>query len=193
MKVDLRTAADYQRQPWKNGGGVTTELASHGEANRRVWRVSVADVERSGPFSDFTGYERTLMLLEGDGMELVFEGYPPQVLDRVHQAVVFDGGWKTDCRLLGGPVKDLNLMVDRERAHGSLAVLPAYAGGHFAVAAPWTLLYCLTGSIRVEVAGGEYCVRRGELLRLDEAEGTQLVLHEGHPGATLADIRIVRK
>ncbi len=35
-----------------------------------LWRVSIADVERDGPFSRFPGIDRTIVLLEGAGMRL---------------------------------------------------------------------------------------------------------------------------
>ena len=193
MKVAHLKEGDFRRERWKNGGGETTELARHEEDGRWVWRVSVAEVARDGPFSDFTGYDRMIVLLEGKGMELRFAGRESQRIDHVHQPFAFDGGWKTDCRLLGGPVRDLNVIVDRSRARGSVAIIPAYGGRTFEVDAAWTLVHCLAGSARIEVAGAEYCLRRGELLRLEEAEGTPAALHEGHPGTLVADIRIVRQ
>ena len=193
MKVDHLEAADFRRERWKNGGGYTTELARHDEDGRFVWRVSVAEVAQDGPFSDFTGYDRIIVLLEGGGMELAFEGHGSRRIDHVHQPFAFDGGWKTDCRLLAGPVKDLNLIVERSRARGSIAIVAAYGGKTFEISSAWTLVYCLAGSARIEVAGSEYCVHAGELLRLDEAQGTPAALHEGHPGTVVADIRIVRK
>ncbi|MEC4600651.1 HutD family protein, partial [Burkholderia vietnamiensis] len=42
--------------PWKNGGGVTREIAAYppGAAlDAFAWRVSVADVGAGGPFSRF--------------------------------------------------------------------------------------------------------------------------------------------
>ena len=193
MKVQLLEKGDFRREPWKNGGGFTTELARHDEDGGWVWRVSVAEVERDGPFSDFAGHDRIIVLLEGKGMELSFEGHGTQRIDRVHQPFGFDGGWKASCRLLGGPVRDLNLIVDRARAHGSIAVLPAYGGSTFSLDADWALFLCLAGSARIEVAGSEYCPHAGELLRIDEGGGAAVALHEGHPGTAVADIRIVRK
>jgi uncharacterized protein len=193
MRARVLRAADFTRQPWRNGGGFTTELAIEGDADRWLWRVSVAEIERSGPFSDYAGYERTLMLLEGDGMELVFDAAPAKRLDRPHLPFTFDGGWKTECRLLGGRVLDFNLMVDRARAHGAVAVLAAYGGKDFALAADWSLFYCLTGAVGIEVAGARYDVRRGELLRIDGAAGAPAKLTELHPATLVADVRIERR
>jgi hypothetical protein len=67
------TTADYRQTPWKNGGGRTTLLALHPPAAdfaRFAWRASVADVATDGPFSEFAGVDRTLVLLRGAGMRL---------------------------------------------------------------------------------------------------------------------------
>ena len=71
--VRLLTPADFHSMPWKNGAGRTTEIAVHppGAAlDTFAWRVSIADVERDGPFSRFPGIDRTIVLLEGAGMRL---------------------------------------------------------------------------------------------------------------------------
>ncbi|TIN81446.1 MAG: HutD family protein, partial [Mesorhizobium sp.] len=66
-------AAEYRSMPWKNGGGVTTEIAvspSGAGLDDFDWRVSMARVELSGPFSQFAGIDRTLAVLEGEGIVL---------------------------------------------------------------------------------------------------------------------------
>ena len=68
MKLVHRTASQYLRQPWKNGGGTTTELAIQSRGEDWSWRLSLADVDTSGPFSDFVGYRRTILLVSGRGM-----------------------------------------------------------------------------------------------------------------------------
>ena len=113
-------ASECVRQRWKNGGGTTTELAREDDGDRWLWRASVANVETSGPFSDFTGYRRIIALLDGNGMALSFNGAPAVVIDRPYEPFAFDGGLRTDCRLLGGPVRDFNLIVDANRMHATL-------------------------------------------------------------------------
>src|SRR5512147_1621544 len=65
--------ADYRTMPWKNGGGRTTEIAAAprgADLAGFTWRISVAELERDGPFSAFPGVDRTLVLLAGNGMRL---------------------------------------------------------------------------------------------------------------------------
>ena len=97
-------------QRWRNGGGWTRELfASPPGADRRV-RVSVAEVEADGPFSVFPGVQRWFCVLSGGGVELTVDARA--LLLKVGDAPVgFDGGAPTNCRLIDGPTRDLNLMV----------------------------------------------------------------------------------
>ena len=61
---------DVAATPWRNGGGVTRELAVWPAQGEWAWRMSVAEVDRSGPFSRFEGIERWLAVLQGNGVQL---------------------------------------------------------------------------------------------------------------------------
>jgi environmental stress-induced protein Ves len=108
-------AAERVAVPWKNGGGVTREILARPEGADMadfVWRVSLADVGADGPFSAFADVDRILTMVEGEGMDLTVGGEPRRVDTRfVPQA--FPGDLPTDCRLLGGPVVNLNVMWRR--------------------------------------------------------------------------------
>ena len=189
MRFRHLTASDFVRQPWKNGAGSTTQLAVEGDGERWLWRLSAADVERSGPFSDFSGYERTIMLLEGDGMDLDVDGHVVE-LGAPFEPFMFDGGARTSCTLRAGPVRDLNLMVDCRRARGSVQVV---APDHFRGArldAPWALVYALRGWTRIAMDGVDVSLAPGELLRLDDARGAELALLGLERGARVALVLI---
>lgn len=101
-------------QPWKNGGGITYELAAGPEgADMRSfdWRISVAEVASDGPFSTFTGIDRTLVLLEGS-VELVVDGRS-NTLSSGRSRLSFDGAASTSAHVVAGPVRDLNIMSRR--------------------------------------------------------------------------------
>ena len=98
--------------PWKNGGGITHEMIrvpATGEPF--LWRVSIAQIDASGPFSNFTGYRRNMVLLRGAGLRLTFAAGAEKHLLDIGDMTAFDGAVATDCELLGGPCTDLNLMV----------------------------------------------------------------------------------
>ena len=104
--------------PWKNGGGVTTEVAvSPADAglNDFDWRVSMARVEGSGPFSQFAGIDRTLAVLEGEGIVLDIAGRPPISVTRATDPLSFPADVSTAAALIGGPITDLNVMTRRGR------------------------------------------------------------------------------
>lgn len=80
--VCLLTPSDYRRMRWKNGSGWTTEIAVDPQdtglnSKHFDWRISMARVESDCEFSAFPGYDRTILLAEGAGMELSFDDKGP--------------------------------------------------------------------------------------------------------------------
>lgn len=119
MRIRHLKPADFRSMPWKNGGGTTHEIAVGPEGAGMedfLWRLSVAEVATSGPFSAFPGVDRTITLLEGDGLKLDFDEGDDLVLDVPWRPAAFDGGRACQGRLIGGPVKDFNVMTRRGRA-----------------------------------------------------------------------------
>ncbi|MGI6245398.1 MAG: HutD family protein [Pseudochelatococcus sp.] len=109
---------DFRRMPWKNGGGETLEVAVHppmASVNDFDWRVSMAKVAADGPFSGFPGVDRTLAVLEGEGIELMVAAGPAKTLRRESEPYSFPADVPTGARLLGGPITDLNVMSRRGR------------------------------------------------------------------------------
>jgi environmental stress-induced protein Ves len=119
--------ADYPAMPWKDGGGVTEQIAIEPPdaslAGGFLWRLSMARVERSGPFSRFEGYERTLMLIEGDGLDLDFGVHGRIRMEGPLRPVVFSGDWEARAALTHGPVRDLGVISDRARLRQEVRVL----------------------------------------------------------------------
>jgi len=111
--VQIIRQSSFSATPWRNGGGVTHEairVPATGDSFR--WRVSVAHIDASGPFSDFAGYDRTMVLLRGAGVTLKFAA-EQRILRHIGELAEFDGAVSTYCELLAGPCVDLNLMVSK--------------------------------------------------------------------------------
>jgi environmental stress-induced protein Ves len=109
--VQILRRHDYQTRPWKNGGGRTHEVfrtPATGEPFR--WRLSLAEVGGSGPFSDFSGYQRFLTLLDG-AFTLRFADGECVKLGQVGDLVRFDGARGVHCEIAGRASSDLNLIV----------------------------------------------------------------------------------
>jgi uncharacterized protein len=110
---------DCAPQPWRNGGGQTRELLAWPDAKAWHLRLSVASIDRDGPFSAFAGVQRRFAVLAGAGVELQW----PARCCSLHVAdepVGFDGADAPLCRLINGPTVDLNLMWQAGAGHGSL-------------------------------------------------------------------------
>ena len=111
---------DLQTLPamaWKNGGGVTREIVREptgANLDDFDWRVSVADIAAAGPFSRFVGIDRHLLLLEGDGVNLTSAETGLDVNLLADDTVLaFSGDVDMSSQLLGGAVRDFNVMVKR--------------------------------------------------------------------------------
>ncbi len=126
MRVIRQTS--FTAVPWKNGGGVTHEaIRVPPSGDPFQWRVSIAEIGTSGPFSDFAGYHRFMVLLRGAGVVLRFSaprGAGPEARDLrvVGDLVEFDGALATHCDLVDGACVDLNLMVSNTLAGVSARV-----------------------------------------------------------------------
>ena len=70
MSWNVVRLADVAATPWRNGGGVTRELVAWPPQGEWQWRMSVAEVESSGPFSRFEGVQRWFAVLSGEGVAL---------------------------------------------------------------------------------------------------------------------------
>ncbi|MER6449063.1 HutD-family protein [Streptomyces venezuelae] len=158
-------AADRTATVWKNGGGVTREIAAWPEGagmDDFGWRASLAEVAADGPFSAFPGIGRTLTLAEGAGMDLTVAGVR-RLVDERYAPQDFPGDAPTDCRLLDGPVVNFNVMYRRDAVEAQTAVVRGALG--LTVPPGDTLLVtALDGPAVLEHPGG-----RTELLPYDAA------------------------
>ncbi|HOO62837.1 MAG TPA: HutD family protein [Synergistaceae bacterium] len=136
----------FRISPWKNGGGKTTELyASYAPGEKQfLWRISMAGVIQDGAFSDFSGYDRVLLLLEGKGMTLFHEDHGTARMEKPLDLARFSGNWKTRAVLLDGPLRDFNVMTRRDRCTAEVTVFSpegeyplAPGGDHFLLYLPW--------------------------------------------------------
>jgi environmental stress-induced protein Ves len=149
--------AEHRVMPWKNGLGTTAEIAvdppGSDVAGGFRWRLSIASVERSCAFSAFSGYERTIMVIEGKGMELRLPDLAPRRIDRLYEPFVFPGDRGADCTLIDGPIRDFNLMVDRASLRALTRIRSLAAGWHSLVLAGTTaIIHCLSGAAELALA-----------------------------------------
>lgn len=168
MRLTRTGPGQFREMPWKNGRGSTTELMIEPPgatlAGGFLWRLSMADVTEDGPFSPFPGLDRTLLLLEGNGLELDHGIHGRVLLPGPLVPAAFSGDWPTRGRLLDGPCRDFNVMSDRRLRHLVLVLRPGPEPA-FLPAAETLLVYPVRGSVWVR--SPECRVAAGELLRID--------------------------
>jgi uncharacterized protein len=148
--------SDFIVTPWKNGGGVTREaLRVPPSGDPFLWRVSVAQIDRSGPFSDFAAYNRTMVLLRGSGVDLTCANGERYPLRNIGDLMEFDGAQAMQCALVAGPCVDLNLIASkslgsvRARVHRlrEPLAMPASAGS--------TLIFPIDAAVTMRSVGGD--------------------------------------
>jgi uncharacterized protein len=161
---------EYRTVPWKNGGGTTVELyVSPAGSVEFDWRVSIASIAASGPFSTFSGYDRCIVLLQGQGMSLDIEGTGNMPL-RALKPFSFSGDAKVTGVLQDGPVSDFNLIVRRSFATGQIEVLQKREHLDLPVGNAIKYVYLIDGSAKF----GQETVQSGESIVLDHQEGLSL-------------------
>jgi environmental stress-induced protein Ves len=153
--MQVLRAADYRSMPWKNGGGVTMEIAvSPADAGLDDfnWRISMARVESGGPFSSFVGIDRTLSVLDGEGIDLAIAGRAPTRLVRDSPPLPFPADVPTGASLIDGPIVDLNVMTRRGRCRHSVERIELSGTLEIGSGAETVLVFSLAGGVEVHAS-----------------------------------------
>ncbi len=166
--------AGHAQMPWKNGRGVTEQIAVEPEGaplDAFAWRVSTAAVSEGGPFSAFAGCERILVVIEGDGLALNGEPVPPLAPHR------FSGDADTAATLAGGTIRDFNVIV-RRGLRASCEVVRVSGEASLPTGGAAQLVYCARGAVACE----GHPLETSDALRVDDGEalrvtGEGIVLH----------------
>ncbi|GAB3833264.1 HutD family protein [Kribbella italica] len=167
----LQRASEQHRVAWRNGAGLTTELAGDppggGSAAEFAWRVSLAEVTEDCDFSLFPDVDRTIVLVEGEALSLELQGI--EHILTPYEPFRFDGAIEVRCRV-AGPTRDLNVMTRRGQAHATVAVehlVPGQAPLALPKADPLVLV-CLAGSVTLRATNASVALTVGDVAELDE-------------------------
>jgi environmental stress-induced protein Ves len=156
-------AESHRRMPWKNGGGVTTEIAVFPEGaglDDFAWRLSMASVTSDGPFSLFGGVDRTLAVLQGEGIVLSVDGMPNVELTRASQPFAFPADVSASARLVGGPIIDFNVMTRRGRFAHRVERLSGAQSSSACRKVMLTIILCAGGTAAVVSDGVQMALGR---------------------------------
>lgn len=173
----------FRRTPWKNGGGVTVDIADayrpgavEGGWEGMIWRFGRTSISIAAHFSDLTGYERMQIVVAGSG--LVLETPTGEIdVRRPFTPVRFDGGTPIVSRLENGPVEVVNLMADRTLCDIDLTV--TQKDGALDLAAGAHVIYAAQAPIAATMAGLSISVPPLHALRFDTHEATRLTVQSG--------------
>lgn len=152
----LIKAADYTEQPWKNGGGLTHEIAADD-----FWRVSIATIDREGPFSEYRGYDRTIVAIEGDPVELQVGS--ETIALTPYEPFEFAGEEPVYARVRGR-ARDFNVMTRRDEMAHDVEIV---SGHHrFVIDEDEFALVYATAETRVE----DFTLAAGDTLAIEDVE-----------------------
>ncbi len=194
--VESIAARDLRPMPWKNGGGVTREIASYPEAatlDTFVWRISLADVAQAGPFSSFSHIDRTLVVTRGGPMVLVNNGTHEQHSLPRWKPYRFKGEASITAQLPNGPTQDFNLMTRRGACIGQLDLRET--AQTLNLEPDSTLLHCAAGSFTITLSQSTpavYTLQTGDTLHIVLAPHAALALDikPNQPDSRLIDARL---
>jgi len=131
---------DYIRMPWKNGLGITEEVIAFPSGSGLAdfgWRLSIAHVGADGPFSLFAGIDRTIALLDGEGLLLDLPGQTVELAPG-GEPLPFSGDLEISSRNTAGPTIDLNVMTRRGQFEHRMSRIQGAAS--IEIANPLTIL-----------------------------------------------------
>lgn len=178
--MDILRKSHLKDVPWKNGGGITRHIAEATYNSQTAWRLSRADVDTQGPFSNFEGLTRILTIVSQHRMLLRHQTGVIQA--QPWAPVTFDGGLAVTSELPDGPLTDFNLMFDPSLCSASVTTL---RGPHTLTLTPkkggLIALHGLSGQATL----AEHTVETGDTALLDAASPLAL---EGEAAVLKIDI-----
>ncbi|RXT25424.1 HutD-family protein [Rhizobium leguminosarum] len=181
---------DHKRMPWKNGKGETVEIAVFppGAAiNDFDWRISMATVAEDGPFSIFPGIDRTLAILDGNGMVLDVAGSLPVLLTTASEPLAFPADIAVAARLQDGAITDLNVMTRRVGLAHTLIRIDVDGSKTVPLPPSTCLFLCHRGTLSFRRDGKNGALAAGDALLIEDAAATVLEI-DGEAKSYLASV-----
>lgn len=159
--------ADYLTVPWKNGLGSTREILQAVDKQGLRYRISQAEIVENGYFSDFSGLQRTMVLLSGTGLEMTHQtplGARFSSLTKALDKVEFSGADPTFAAISSGAIENLNIMVRQTDTQATVAALTSQS----------TLMFSKATCTLLE---GVYSLTQARLYHVDTHQEITLAPH----------------
>lgn len=169
--MKIWTPNEFKTVNWKNGGGLTEELLVYPEVDPFKWRMSVATIQSSGPFSFFRGYRRILVLLSGE--IAITHSHKSEVILQPMNPYLFEGDMKTDCRLLSESSRDFNFIFNPDFVDCKLSCTVVKAGDKVRLKEGPCFVYVSEGRVRIHDSTcleTTYVLERHHLCQFEEQQ-----------------------
>jgi len=165
--IELIRADQYTKMLWKNGAGFTLEIArSQGEGDFE-WRISMADVTTSGPFSLFPNKQRIISVLDGQGMVLQVDDLAAKTLNQ-GDIFAFHGESQVQSELVDGAIRDLNLIYDPAKFHARFQRVDSTEAQTFLSSADLIFIFNQGGETEVNVDDHSVQLAAHETLKIEK-------------------------
>ena len=177
--AQILKAENYREGRWLNGLGLSWDIAAtphDAEAQDFEWRMALARIDSSVAFSHYPNVDRIFTLIEGHGLELVFNDRKILKVDKRFVPHEFAGDEKTACVVNNGPCRALNLFIRRGTWKASVRVLSADDTLNI-ISAQTTLALALQGSFKLGAGGTLNC---GDALHLSPGDSAELEAEARH-------------
>lgn len=146
--TSLFRRSDFREGRWRNGRGVSWDIASDRPGEAFDWRLAVARIDNDAPFSHYPGIDRIFTLIDGAGLSLDVAGAGVLPVPERFVPTHFSGDADCTCKLINGPCRALNLFLRRDSVGAQVIIHDG--GGSVAVGHSGdTLLFVLRGTARV--------------------------------------------
>jgi len=166
-----------QEQPWANGMGSTLLIDSGPEPDQWQWRLSVARIERDGPFSTLPDTRRAFVPLDAP-IRLRFRDGRERDLLRL-SLMTFDGADAPHAELVDGATRAFNLML-RGNAQAELIARPLNGSMLLPMRADtcW-YVHLLSGRAQLHVADETHALDGGDHVWISPITGVRTQLEGG--------------
>ena len=136
--------------PWKNGKGITHEIAKSCDENGIIWRLSLAKITQDGPFSTFPNLSRISIVISGEGMRLIETNTDAKVLALLHKPTLFSGDQPIEAQLINGPVQNFNIIYDPTKTKSTVHILKGPESNKLSTKNGKKIaIYCLSGTLTI--------------------------------------------
>ena len=189
QRITPISRSNFVKGTWRNGRGVSWDIASDQAfgAERFGWRFALAEIAASGPFSHYPSVDRVFTLVEGDGVDLEFNGGKALAVHQRHVPHGFPCDVPTHCTLRGDRALALNLFIQRGEWRADVEIVDVK--GTLSLPVGFLLVFVLQGSVTI----GNMVLEQGDAARIQgsghcEASSRQAKLYLaslGPCGATL--------